>query len=305
MTDQGDSRTSTGPSSVVGLSGPPWPPTSNSLHSPPYSPRATGTPGPGRDCQRNLGAVRMPGTKMTSRPWPLASRGVGRRERGGLAVPDAAPSPALTGANGLFPSSIYAAAVRAGVRCVVTSVRRLRRGAFESSLSQNVSGRFRLTAVPRPSGKTRRCLLSRCYLETAYTISHFRATSVQDRTGAHLLFEPCGNGPLARWRGQVTGRARSQVRKGIGDRRLAEADDAPSIVLQPWEGLTARSVLKRFGGTNPLPLPAPLCRGLLWRAMQSAARYEADSMHLFADSKLCGSGSAKLSDGSLLVGQCN
>ncbi len=37
----------------------------------------------------------------------------------------------------------------------------------------------------------------------------------------------------------------------------------PSLVLQPWEGLTVSDVLEAGGGRKPLRLPGWLCRGVL------------------------------------------
>ena len=193
----------------------------------------------------------------------------------GLATPDASASAQLSGANALLPGLIYAAAVRAGVRCVVhlssAAVQGRTRLLTESERKRPESPYGRSKAL----GEDVVLHLSRADPDNQTKMRILRATSVQgpERSTSSALTR-IARSRLASVAGNGSGPSPVSSVDGLTSAiyALADAHDAPSIVLQPWEGLTARSVLEKFGASKPLQLPAPLCRVALCAAYAVSRR---------------------------------
>lgn len=179
----------------------------------------------------------------------------------GLAAPSAAHGEDLLGANALLPAVVARAAAEAGVRRVI------------HLSSAAVQGRTRtldetdevrpFSAYSRSKALGEQALALVADEAPALSVVALRATSVHGRgrpTTASLA--RLARSPLASV--ASPGDARSPVTSvdALADLVLAVGrHDGPvrARVLQPWEGLTVRSVLEAAGG-RPRVLPAALCR---------------------------------------------
>lgn len=179
----------------------------------------------------------------------------------GLATPDATPGPELTGANALLPTVLARAAAVAGVARLVH---------LSSAAVQGRTSMLDETGIVRPfSAYSQSKALGEQALDLAavghpqLSVVTVRATSVQGAgrptTTALVRF---ARSPLASVASpgdaptpvtSVTALAELVLAVGRYDGQL------PARVLQPWEGLTVRTVLEAAGG-RPRTLPAPLCR---------------------------------------------
>ena len=181
----------------------------------------------------------------------------------GLAVPDAADSPALRGANALLPVLAADAAEAAGVRRFVhlssAAVQGHRPSLDESGQVEPFSPYSRSKALgeqalaARPAGS--------CSVVT------IRATSVQGpgRPTTERLARLAGS-PLASV--AAPGTAPTPVSSVDALARFVQLvamypGDVPAVVLQPWEQASVSDVLQAAGGRRPLHLPAWLCRLVL------------------------------------------
>ncbi|MHA7278814.1 NAD-dependent epimerase/dehydratase family protein [Arthrobacter sp. MDT2-2] len=179
----------------------------------------------------------------------------------GLATPSASGGADLLGANALLPAVVARAAAAAGVR------------RFLHLSSAAVQGRTPMldeTDTVRPfSAYSRSKALGEQALALVaaglpdLSVVTIRATSVQGRgrpTTAALA--RLARSPLASV--AAPGSARSPVTsvEALADLVLSvgrHEGPVPPRVLQPWEGLTVRTVLEAAGG-RPRVLPAALCR---------------------------------------------
>lgn len=179
----------------------------------------------------------------------------------GLATPSSGGGDGLLGANALLPAVIARAAADAGVRRVIH---------LSSAAVQGRTPLLDETATVRPfSAYSRSKALGEQALSLAaarrphLSVVTVRATSVQGRgrpTTAALT--RLARSPLASV--AAPGQARTPVTsvESLADLVLAVGEHAapvPPVILQPWEGLTVRSVLEASGG-RPLILPSALCR---------------------------------------------
>ena len=194
----------------------------------------------------------------------------------GLAVPDAADSPELRGANALLPALAADAAEQAGVRRFVhlssAAVQGHRPLLDESgdvapfspysrskALGEQVLAEHRLRpALPAPGGGPSGPGLS---------VVTVRATSVQGPGRpttarlARLAASPLAS--VASPGSAPTPVSSVQALAGFV-RTVAEwPGQVPPVVLQPWERVSVSDVLEAAGGRRPAHLPAWLCRLLL------------------------------------------
>ncbi|WP_422390072.1 NAD-dependent epimerase/dehydratase family protein [Arthrobacter sp. N1] len=177
----------------------------------------------------------------------------------GLATPSAEDSAGLRGANALLPAVLARAAGAAGVRRLVHLSSAAVQGRTplldESGGVQPFSPYSRSKAL----GEQALALLDLGGL----AVVTVRATSVQGAgrpTTAALA--RLARSPLASV--AAPGTAASPVTSvgALADLVIAvgrHSGEVPAVVLQPWEGLSVRSVLEAAGG-RPRVLPAWLCR---------------------------------------------
>lgn len=180
----------------------------------------------------------------------------------GAATPRSAASPNLTGANALLPVLIARACAAAGVSRLVhlssAAVQGHRPVLDESPDTAPFSPYSRSKALGEqalgliPSGPPE--------------IVSVRATSVQgiERPTTAALARLAAS-PLASVASPGTAPSPVSSVDSLAELVLAVGrhdGPVPRIVLQPWEGMTVRTVLEATGGT-PLVLPAPVCRLVL------------------------------------------
>jgi nucleoside-diphosphate-sugar epimerase len=187
----------------------------------------------------------------------------------GLALPDAAPSDALTGADALLPAVIARAAAAAGATRfmhISSAVVQGRRDPLDESWEVEPG-----TAYGRAKANGE-LLLQADGADVPTTI--FRATSIQT----------AGRSSTAGARRLATSRLAAVA--GAGDRptpvcrpgslaaavrATATSTSPPEIVLQPWDGITTGEAAAAFGGREPRHLPVTLCRALLWTGYRAVA----------------------------------
>ncbi|WP_374099699.1 NAD-dependent epimerase/dehydratase family protein [Frigoribacterium sp. PvP032] len=179
----------------------------------------------------------------------------------GLATPNSSDVPALIGANALLPVLVARAAARAGCE------------GFVHISSAAVQGRVRVldeseVTTPFSPYSTSKALGESALLVIADSLGLraciFRATSVHGngrpttaalrRVARSPLSSVAAPGSAATPIVSVSGLARAVAFL------LPRLEDAPSIVLQPAEGATTRSVLTVAGSRAPLVVPALLAR---------------------------------------------
>jgi nucleoside-diphosphate-sugar epimerase len=200
----------------------------------------------------------------------------------GLATPDAPQTPELIGANALLPAVVLQAARLAGLRRFVhlssAAVQGRRRVLTETTETQP----FSAYSSSKASGER---VIKHLGTDGSEAII-IRATSVQ--------------GPGRATTASLQRVARSQLSSVAGTgtqpsavssvemlcefvRRVGSwPEPVPSIVLQPWEGLSVREVLSAAGGRNPRRMPRWLCQaavsggyvasGLLGRRLDGSVR---------------------------------
>lgn len=180
----------------------------------------------------------------------------------GSASPKSPESPELTGANALLPVLIARACAAAGVQRLVhlssAAVQGHRPVLDESPETAPFSPYSRSKALGEES-------LAQ-FTSAGLEVVSVRATSVQgiDRPTTAALARLAAS-PLASVASPGTAPspltsvdALAELVRQVG----CHEGPVPRIILQPWEGMTVRSVLEATGGT-PLVLPAPLCRLIL------------------------------------------
>jgi UDP-N-acetylmuramyl pentapeptide phosphotransferase/UDP-N-acetylglucosamine-1-phosphate transferase/nucleoside-diphosphate-sugar epimerase len=177
----------------------------------------------------------------------------------GAATPDGAMSPQLFGANALLPVVISIAADRAGAARMLHLSSAAVQG--RRSLVDETLATAPFSAYSRSKASGEAALL----VSTAPSRDVIvRATSVQGRgrrTTEQLralarspLASVAGRGELPTVVSSVDGLADFIVHVGTFPGRV------PSIVLQPWEGLTTGETLRAAGGREPRHLPVWFCR---------------------------------------------
>jgi nucleoside-diphosphate-sugar epimerase len=179
----------------------------------------------------------------------------------GLATPSAGDGNELAGANALLPAVVVRAAAAAGCRRVVHLSSAAVQGRTERLDETDAVHPFSAYSRSKALGEQAVALLADT--EPALSVVTVRATSVQGRgrpTTAALA--RLARSPLASV--ASPGDAASPITSVEALAQLVLAvgrhgGDVPRTVLQPWEGLTVRSVLEAAGG-HPRVLPAALCR---------------------------------------------
>ncbi len=186
----------------------------------------------------------------------------------GLATPDAQDSPELHGANAALPALLLLAARRAGAGRflhISSGAVQGRKPVLDSSWEQAPFSPYsRSKALGE---RVLRLLMEQETVADRTKARIIRATSIQDprRTTTSAL-ERFARSPLASVAG--TGNAPSPVSsiEGLAGFVLRVGDgplQLPAVSVQPWEGLTVRDVLLRYGLREPLHLPPALCKFLL------------------------------------------
>lgn len=195
----------------------------------------------------------------------------------GAASPRSTESPELTGANALLPLLIARACASAGVKRLVhlssAAVQGHRPVLDESPETAPFSPYSRSKALGEQS-------LQLIPSGTPEIVS-VRATSVQglERPTTAALAR-LASSPLASVASPGTAPSPLTSVDALAElvRQVGLHDGpVPRIVLQPWEGMTVRTVLEATGGT-PLVLPAPLCR-LILRAGYAASALVKERLH--------------------------
>ncbi|WP_247826485.1 NAD-dependent epimerase/dehydratase family protein [Arthrobacter antioxidans] len=179
----------------------------------------------------------------------------------GLATPSATGGTDLLGANALLPAVVARAASAAGVRRLIH---------LSSAAVQGRTPMLDETGTVRPfSAYSRSKALGEQALDLAaarepsLSVVTVRATSVQGEgrpTTAALA--RLARSPLASVASPGTARSPITSVDSLAELVLAlgtHPGALPARVLQPWEGLTVRTVLEAAGG-HPRVLPAALCR---------------------------------------------
>lgn len=177
----------------------------------------------------------------------------------GMATPSGQDGPDLLGANALLPAVVARAAAGVGVQRVIH---------LSSAAVQGSARMLDETAAVHPFSAYSR---SKALGEQALTILDpadlsmviLRATSVQGHgrpTTASLA--TLARSPLASVASPGTAPSPVTSVGALADLVIAigrHGAAVPGIVLQPWEGLSVRTVLEAAGG-RPRLLPAVLCR---------------------------------------------
>lgn len=183
----------------------------------------------------------------------------------GLAVPDGGAQAGLVGANGVLPVLVAKAALEAGASRFVhlssASVQGRARVLDESATMNPFSPYSRSKALGELS------LLAWARATSVGRVVIVRATSVQGpgrRTTANLQ-------RIASSSISSVARPGNQPTPVVSVAALAEfvvlvanhSQPVPTIVLQPWEGMTTASVLAAAGGRAPRLLNGTLCKVLV------------------------------------------
>lgn len=183
----------------------------------------------------------------------------------GLAVPGAAGSPALTGANALLPAVAALAARGAGVGRMIHLSSASVQG-HRSSIDESAD-RAPFSAYSRSKALGEEVLELLAQQEAGTGIATVRATSVQGAgraTTASLV--RIARSPLASVAAPGTAATPVSSLQALAwfvAEVAGHPGPVPAIVLQPWEGLNVRGVLIAAGGRRPLVLPRWLCRAVL------------------------------------------
>lgn len=204
----------------------------------------------------------------------------------GLASPDAADAGPLFGANSLLPVVVFASAAKVGAKRVIHLSSAAVQG--RTPRLEEVATYRVFSAYSRSKALGEKSLfahLSRTAPGAGPELVVVRATSVQGkqrettiklrRVAASWLSSVAAPGNQPTVVSSVVGLARFIRFIGM------QADSVPTVVLQPWEGLTTAEVLRAAGGREPKLLPAGLCRflvsagylfGIVLKPLQGAVR---------------------------------
>lgn len=184
----------------------------------------------------------------------------------GVAEPDAPESPRLFGANALLPIVIARAAASTGARRLVhlssAAVQGSSRVLDESPRVAPFSPYSRSKALGEQALSAWRTVDG-----SRLRVTTVRATSVQGagrpttqrliRLAQQPFASVASPGTQPSPISSVSGLAKLVAFVGAYD------GPVPAIVLQPWEGMTARSTLELAGGRAPIRLPGWFCRSVV------------------------------------------
>jgi dTDP-4-dehydrorhamnose reductase len=197
----------------------------------------------------------------------------------GLAAPDSPDDDALYGANALWPAVLALACARAGASRLVhlssAAVQGDRAVLDESWETAPFSPYSRSKALGEEALRALEDGLP------AGLLSIVRATSVQGpgrRTTAALA--RVARSPLASVAGEGDAPSPASSLGALAQFTVDVGLAAPdrTVLLQPWEGLTVRSVLAAAGGREPARLPAWACRAAV-RAGYALSRLAGGRFH--------------------------
>jgi UDP-N-acetylmuramyl pentapeptide phosphotransferase/UDP-N-acetylglucosamine-1-phosphate transferase len=186
----------------------------------------------------------------------------------GLAAPDSRGDDALFGANALMPAVLLRAAQQAGVARFIqlsSAAVQGRRAVLDESPATEAFSPYSRSKALGEAALMR--LVSTADSRALPELVIVRATSVQgaDRSTTNQL-RRLARSPLAsvaRPGDQPTVVSSLRGLVEFVDATGSMPDSVPTIVLQPWEGLTTSRVLESAGGRPPRVLPAGLCRFLV------------------------------------------
>jgi hypothetical protein len=178
----------------------------------------------------------------------------------GLAAPESDDEADLYGANTMVPAVLAEAAAAAGVARFVhisTAAVQGRRDPLDETPEVEP-----MTPYARSKASAESILLE-SRVRTPAAVSIYRPTSVQgrDRAMTRHLVRLAGR----RWV-PVAGAGDAPVPVSLVDNvaagivHLIRSPELPRIVLQPWEGMTSRSLLESLGGTRIVGVPPALMR---------------------------------------------
>lgn len=179
----------------------------------------------------------------------------------GLATPSAARSRDLLGANALLPAVLARAASAAGTRRLVHLSSAAVQG--RAPVLDETDTVHPFSAYSRSKALGEQALDLTAVRTPALSIVTVRATSVQG-TGrpTTAALARLARSPLASVASPGTAPSPIASVETLAELVLALGryeGPVPARVLQPWEGLTVRTVLEAAGG-HPIALPSVLCR---------------------------------------------
>jgi nucleoside-diphosphate-sugar epimerase len=182
----------------------------------------------------------------------------------GLATPSAPDGEELGGANALLPAVVARAAAAAGAARLVHLSSAAVQGRTPALDETDTVRPF--SAYSRSKALGEQALALAADRDPALSVVIVRATSVQgpNRPTTAALVR-LARSPLASVASPGTARSPITSVDALAGLVLAvggHTGTVPRIVLQPWEGLTVRTVLEAAGG-RPRVLPAALCRAMV------------------------------------------
>ncbi len=201
----------------------------------------------------------------------------------GLARPESAAVEALYGANAALPGVLAQAAADAGVRRMVhvsSAAVQGRRDPLDESTEVAPT-----TPYARSKALGEALLLER-QVRTPQQVALYRPTSVQgaDRPMTRKLVKLASLPILP-----VSGAGDAPLPVALVENVAAgivfvcRSEECPQVVLQPWEGMTARSLLHALGPARVVPVPRPLMRvamGVLYQTGRTWPRLGASARRL-------------------------
>jgi nucleoside-diphosphate-sugar epimerase len=184
----------------------------------------------------------------------------------GLAEPGSRDSGALEAANAVLPVVVACAAARAGVPRMVqisTAAVQGRRAVLDETPDVEP-----VTAYGRSKAHGEAALLKRG-VDRPDEVVVYRPTSVQgvDRAMTQRLVALADRGRIP-----ICGRGDVPLPVALIDNVAAgivyvcRSSSPPALVLQPWEGVTTRSLLTALGAVRLVALPSIFVRGLIGAA---------------------------------------
>lgn len=182
---------------------------------------------------------------------------------GGLAAPSASDSQELLGANALLPAVVARAASAAGAARVLHLSSAAVQG--RTPLLDETDAVRPFSAYSRSKALGEQSLALMADAMPSLSVVTIRATSVQGDSRRTTTLARLARSPLASVAAPGTAPSPVTSVDALAELVLAvgrHAGPIPGILLQPWEGLSVRSVLEAAGG-RPRMVPAPLCRLLV------------------------------------------
>ncbi|NKE10092.1 MULTISPECIES: NAD-dependent epimerase/dehydratase family protein [Kocuria] len=183
----------------------------------------------------------------------------------GIATPDGTDQDALVGANAMLPVLILAAAERTGVKRVVHISSAAVQGKtpyLDESARTSPFSPYSFSKALGESALQR--MAAREDRPARPELVILRATSVQGPTrGTTKRLAAFASSPLCSVAGDGSAHtpvtsidALAEFTVTVGTHK----DSVPQIVLLPWEGATAASILRDAGRRHPVKLPTALCK---------------------------------------------